>query len=924
MAKTKRIGVWLLLFAGVVAALPLYADGSLFGTITGRVKDESGGALPGVTVELTSTEKGLKRSATTDAAGAFNFALLPPGTYTVTAAIAGFESVTSTDNVVAAEKTTSVNVTMKLARAQEAVEIVGDVPLVDKTNTTDTTVVKAELTDKLPLARAYQTVVDFAPGQNDIDGDGNVNARGAPDSGNVFLFDGVDTTDPTTGTFGANSNFDTVQEVVVSNANVSAEYGRVQGAVVNVITKSGTNTLHGSGRALVTNDSWNADNKGINPLSGQPFNREKLDKEVYDYLFTLGGPVWKDHIWFFGAWERNPQATPPAQTQTSEVHPDGTGESYVANRTFEAWQGKLTGQITPSHALTFQAQADPFTGIIVDYWGASAELEALTLQSQSDNCPWACVWQARYTGVFGSNLSAEVTYAQQRGGITVGNFEGSGSPYITLTDQLVYNGNPFVGTVDRPRNQVNGALNYYTTLGGHSHNFKLGVDYQDIESQSFFFYPNNELFVVTDFDPISRQPILSEGDLWYQFIDPQPSVSTGKIWGVYGLDRFDLTDRLSFNLGVRADIQTAKSDLNNTVVDTTNIAPRLSASYDIQGNGKTIASVGYGRYYEFLAQTIADSIYTGVPQETNSDVFAWNGSDWEFAYPIRVGGNDQPVNPDLKPSHVDEFNVALQQQLGNTMAVGIRGVYRKWGDIVDDIKIVDENGLKLLTPINVSNDLINREYKALELTFNRRFSRNFQALASYTLSRVTGNADRSYALTAFTSQLLDYPNETCTVEALGSRPEVSGPCPDILGHNRGGVLPWDVTHSAKLFAAYTIPFRVVSLTAAPSLTWYSGLPYQQQRTLSIEGDTDLYYDTPQGSSRLKDWYQLNFSLEASFRIYDPVEFALKADIFNITNQQTVIDTTRIVLSPTENFGLPTSRNALNAPRGYQFSGVVRF
>ena len=83
----------------------------------------------------------------------------------------------------------------------------------------------------------------------------------------------------------------------------------------------------------------------------------------------------------------------------------------------------------------------------------------------------------------------------------VGSFEGDGSPYINLTDGLVYNGSAFVGSVQRPRNQFNAALNYFATLGGRSHNFKAGVDYQDIESTNAFTFPNNELFVVSDFDP---------------------------------------------------------------------------------------------------------------------------------------------------------------------------------------------------------------------------------------------------------------------------------------------------------------------------------------------------------------------------------------------------------------------------------------
>ena len=638
MHHIKRIGVgWILLAGALLATAPLFADGSLFGTISGRVRDESGAALPGVTVELTSVEKGFKRTATTDAAGAFNFALLPPGHYTVKSSLQGFDVYVATDNVVAPEKTTSLDMTLKLAKEQASVEVVGEVPLVDKFNPTDTTVVRSELTDKLPIARAYQTVVDFAPGQNDIDGDGNPNVRGAPDSGNVFLFDGVDTTDPTTGTFGANNNFDTIQEVVVNNAAVSAEYGRFQGAVVNVITKSGTNTLHGSGRVLITNDNWNAQNKGINQLSGQPFAREKVDENAYDYSFTLGGPAWRDHIWFFGAYERNPQVVAAQQTQTSPANPEGTGESYTARPVFEAWQGKLTGQITPSHALTFSAQADPFTGIIRDYWGASANVTALTLQSQSDDCLWACIWQARYTGVFGSSLAVEATYAQQRGGLGLASLPGSGSPYLNLADGLYYNGSPYVGIVERPRNQVNGAVNYYTTIGEHSHNFKVGVDYQDIQSQNAYTTENNEFFVVSGFNAVTNQPILQPGDQWFRYLPLQPSVSTGKIYGIYGLDRFELTNRLSFNLGLRVDIQQGRSDLHQAVIDATTFAPRLYGSWDVTGTGKSIMSAGYGRYYEFLAQTIVDSIYSGVPQEVNADVFRWTGSEWAFDYPIRAG-----------------------------------------------------------------------------------------------------------------------------------------------------------------------------------------------------------------------------------------------------------------------------------------------
>ena len=930
MATRNRIGVWLYLLVGVLAALPLYADGSLYGTLAGRVKDESGGALPGVTIELESADQGFKRTATTDAAGAFNFALLPSGNYTVRASLPSFENVESSNNVVTTEKTTTVTVTLKIAaRTAETVEVTGDVPLVDRTNVSDTTRVEATLTDALAIPRAYQNVVEFAPGVNDADADGNTNSHGAIDSSNLFLFDGVDTTDPTTGTFGANNNFDTVQEIVISNAGISAEYGRAQGAVVNVITKSGTNIFHGSGRVLATNDSWNAQNKGRS-VNGTPFAREKLDKNVYDYLFTLGGPVLKDRIWFFGGYERNPQFTPPAQVAISEDNPPPlSGQSYSASRVYSAWQGKLTGQVTPSHALTFSAQADPFTGIIRNYWAEfglpSAELQALTSQTQSDDCPWACIWQARYTGIFGSNVSVEGMYAQQRGGITVANYLGGGAPIYNLNEELYYNGNPFDGFVRRPRDQANLAVSIYNQLFGRSHQFKVGVDYQKINSESSFTYPGNESFFVSGFDAATREMLLQPGDQWLRGTEPVPSVSEGKIYGIYALDRFDATDRLSFNLGVRVDVQDGTSDLQRSVVSATTVSPRLSGSYDIFGDGKTLASVGYGQYRDFLVQNIIDTIYSGVPQQVNFDLFVWDGADWILEQEIRSGGNDAPVNTDLKPSQVNEFNVALQQQIGNTMAVGVRGIYRKWTNLVDDRRLITDDGVKLTTPENFTDGQLKRYYKAIELTMEKRFTQNWQVLANYTLSESEGNHE-----SVFSSQLFDYDGTECTVPAVRDSdqniivPAVSGNCPDILAHNRSGFLSYDTTHLIKIFAAYTMPFSILNLTAAPSFTYASGLTYQAQRTFSINGDTDVYYYTRKGSSRLPNWYSLNFALQADFKIFGPLQVGVKGEVVNLTNQQPVVATGGITLLPTENFGKPTSRAALANPRNFQLSAVVRF
>jgi len=911
-----------------LATATLLADGTLLGTIAGRVVDEDGNALPGATVEIISADQGFQRFLTSDATGSFTFALLQPGPYVVRVSLPSFQSFEARDNVVTPDKTTLITVTLKIAAATATITVTGETPLVDKTNTSATTHVTSTLTQKLAVSRDSWDLIALAPG---VSSSGfNPNVHGALASNNLYLLDGVDTTDAATGTFNELINYEAIQEVAVSTAGISAEYGRAQGAYVNVITKSGTNQLHGSFKLLMTNDDWNAQTKGENPIpnldgSHDSFARSKFDKTIVHDAYTLGGPIWRDHIWFFGAYETVDSTSPQRQTFKSNIYPDSTGQNYQETVDVRIWDGKLSGQITPSQLLVAQFNSDPIKGFAVDYWGGSANLEALTRQDQNQCSGLGCLKQLHWSGVFGSHVGAEAGYANQASNISVGPFVGHGSPYFSIADGLYYNGATFVGFVETPRKQANAAISIYHELFGRTAQLKVGLDYQSLESAASFSYPNNETFIVNQFDPsLGQNQNFAVGDEWDRFTAPRPSISRGKIWGYYALEKFEAR-RVTFNLGARIDHQTARSDVGFTVLNSTKVSPRLSAAWDLSGDGKMLISAGFGRYYQFLIQAIADFVFAGVPQQKNRDINLWDGSQWVLDRSVRVNGSTQPVNDDLSPSYADELNLAVQRRIGSSIAVGIRGIYRKWNDLIDDVKMFDETGNEILTPRNFPSDVARRSYKGIELTFEKRFTGNWQALANYTLSRTSGNQFADY-----TSQLFDFPGEECEVTGVGSLP-----CGQATDLNQFGIAPYDRTHVLNVLAAYTVSLPSVNLTAGPVFRWQSGLPYERQRHLGVPDGSpgNFYFIDRRGSSRLPSWYQIDFALEGTFKPFGvgphwlvggPIELGVKAEVFNVTNQQTIVNTRFISTLPNEFFGKPTSRDALQAPRSFRFTGLVRF
>ncbi len=299
MLRTSTCGV--LIAALVAFAAPAYAQPAQTGTISGQIQDATGAALPGVTVTLTSQDRGFSRSTVSDENGRYVFPAVPIGLLLGecdACRVSKRRNRPTTSSRPSARP--ACRSSMKIGALTDTVQVVGETPIVDRTTVTQTTRLTRDEFDKMPVGRSYQALIGAAPG---VVGTGNVNSAGALTSNNLFVIDAVDTTDPTTGTFGTNLNFEAIQEISVLTSAVGAEYGRAQGAVVNVVTKSGTNRFEGAFKYIFANDEWNAQNTTVNEITGASLERVKFDKVNPTYSFAGGGPIWKNRAFFFGTWE---------------------------------------------------------------------------------------------------------------------------------------------------------------------------------------------------------------------------------------------------------------------------------------------------------------------------------------------------------------------------------------------------------------------------------------------------------------------------------------------------------------------------------------------------------------------------------------------------------------------------------------------
>jgi hypothetical protein len=356
-----RRTIVLALLVAFVACAGVVGAQTLTGTIAGKVTDEQGGVLPGVTVTLTGRTG--SQTQVTDARGEYRFLGLSPGAYSVKAELQGFRPKEQQSLDVGIGRTVEVPLAMAVGGLTETVDVVANAVTIDTTSTKTDTNLSQDLLFSMPLSHNNPAVniLQYFPGVNDGSAFG-----GAASGANSLMLDGVDTRDPEGGTAWTFYNYNIIDEIQVGSLGQPAEYGGFTGAVVNTITKSGGNRFSHLSEFRWTNDSLSSNNVPADVIKknanlGSPARVLTMK----DYTVQLGGPIRKDKIFFFTSIQRyhiEQKITGPIRSEISPrfnfkftFQPTPT-DNFVAALQYDQYNQQGRTGLIPGYAVTSNAQ----------------------------------------------------------------------------------------------------------------------------------------------------------------------------------------------------------------------------------------------------------------------------------------------------------------------------------------------------------------------------------------------------------------------------------------------------------------------------------------------------------------------------------------------------------------------------------------
>jgi hypothetical protein len=666
----------LLVFAGLASWAK--ADVKTNGEIAGVVQSaDDKTVLPGATVTLTGA--GLIQKAvtvTSSGNGSFRFSNLNPGDFTITVSMPGFGT-QQIGVTVSVGKTANVPVSLQLAKTAEAVTVQGEAPLIDKTSPQLTTNYNTRLLQELPTTRNYIDVLESAPTVTDRSAYGaGGNTEGYDIFGwgaatNSYSLNGVMVNSLEFGNTWVNPNYDTIAEIQLVGPGSSAEYGNYTGAAINIVTKAGTNEFHGGGSAWYTSDKLTADNSnGIADL------KQNVLKDKWEGAVTLGGPIIKEKLLFFLSAAYYSSATAPFADPNQPPH------DYIYNdNKRQSYQARLDFLVNNQNTIFGMYNRDPILEKGDGLLPCCGPEIGFTRDWNTNTATLA--WQS----VWSTNTSTELKYA----GVNGHNYRIPVAPldvpevYDARVGVKIYNSTGFQRLQANNRHEGIGSVTHYVdSFLGASHELKAGAEYEYGQTSTQFILSGNAEFVLYPYGPSTTYILALTGynvDQRTQLKRPAAFIN----------DNLRFGSHVTANVGVRFDHPDyIDQNTGKTILKFDNWSPRLGLSYDFAGDGKTVAHVSAGRYYEKVP-TYGPGYYSGTSGTPTSyyrlitdapiDPTNWQALTDLVIQPENLfyyfASTAVPVKPGSKNPLSDVFSASVERQIGPRTAVSLSFVAKE-------------------------------------------------------------------------------------------------------------------------------------------------------------------------------------------------------------------------------------------------------
>ncbi len=918
--------VWALLATLVLASSAAAQGGgaSSTGSISGEVKDAQGGVLPGVTVTATSPAQIGSLSAVTNEAGLYRFPAVPPGEYRLAYELAGFQANVRDGIRITLGFNAQVNVAMNVATLQETVTVSGESPVIDTTATRIQTNYDQQMLSSLPNARDMWSLLATTPSVtlNRVDVGGSTAGTQTTyfaygySGQNRPLIEGINTTEGTSAA-GFYLDYGSFEEVFIGAAGNSAEMPN-SGVLTQFVGKSGSNRPSVSLYYDYENDTLQGKNLAadqIRPAPGATIRPDGNRLASYRNLnLGVGGPIIRDRMWGHFSYlnQENSVAAPPAGSFL-----DGT----PFNTSLVNYTGKATYQVNQANKfiayLQHGTKEQPTRTDSSNRLGAPVHITADSTVLQASPS-W--VYKGEWNGTMGQN-----TFLEVRGGQFGYNFgldsNTQATRYESLTsDEILGGGRDW--ELRRRRNQFTGAVSYFKdNFAGGSHNFKVGGEYMDEKGETLWnsYYTDNVIHFVNG---SLQGPLAATTAAAVRLTNNSDSWSALATTSAFVTDTWSVK-KLTLNLGLRFDryrVYTPEQQLAagrfvpvpltfaavDKIVGFNHIVPRLGATYDLMGDGKTVLKANWGRFYFNPGIALADAVNPNTGSQYAD--YAWNDLNNDRVYQVgeegvlqtRFGGvANASVDPNLRNSYNDEASFFVERAVITDLGVRAGFVYKKdndgwqqnnanrpfsaysipttvadpgpdgvYGNADDGAAVAAFNLNNTTLPSNnVATNVDGYEgtFKTLEFSANKRYSSRWSMNASFSRTW-TAQYGNLYFNNRFGTTVANF-------SLFGSYPTN----PNEKTFNE--YTDWNGKLSGTVDAGW-------GLRVTPVLKVQSGAPYGRfftTRAGELNYGTQIILAEPIGTRRQDTVTVLDFRVEKQMRFAQKARLGLFFDLFNAMN-----------------------------------------